>query len=187
MGFADEAAKGFAGFVGAQAVQVDLALDAPAALAKLAHHVRPEARAAEAQHLVGVQQGLDVELVGQRLSHHRGLVKLALHGQRLHRHRAPLDAAGVGDGLNRTHGAGEQAVLAFAPQPGLARGFALNGFGRRTLCHGAFERLQIGQRVDFHGAIVTERSRPALRAQDQPCSVRSSPFRPWTRRGCGSR
>eukprot|EP01035_Chromulina_nebulosa_P003241 gene3241-4416_t len=51
-----------------------------------------------------------------------------------------------------------------APQLDLARGFTLDGFGRRTLGHGAFQRLQFGQRVDFHGAIVpsfsTQRSGP---------------------------
>ena len=51
-------------------------------------------------------------------------------------------------------------------------GFASGCLGRCTLGHHAFERFQIGQRVDFHAAIVTEGSRLPPGRRDQPRSLR---------------
>ena len=63
-------------------MQVELALNAPVAPAQLAHHVRTHAGAAKTQRFVGVQQGLDIEFIGQRLLHHGPVVELLLFGNR---------------------------------------------------------------------------------------------------------
>ena len=55
-GLADEGGQRFARIVGAQAVQVQLALDAPLAAAQLARDVGADAGAAKAQLIVGFQQ-----------------------------------------------------------------------------------------------------------------------------------
>ena len=63
--FADKAAQRVTRLVAAQAVQVNLALDAPFALAQLLRYVQAHAGAAKAQVVVGVEQGGDVHLVAQ--------------------------------------------------------------------------------------------------------------------------
>jgi hypothetical protein len=78
VGFADEPSQGFAGFVGAQAVQIDLAL-CSTAFAQLAHHVRPDAGAAVAQPRRCVA-GVSMSKSSLSASHSQSFVELALNG-----------------------------------------------------------------------------------------------------------
>ena len=65
-----------------QTVQIQLALNTPATAAQFANHVRAHARAAKAQGVVGVQQGVHVEFVRDGFAHHRLLIELMLHRHR---------------------------------------------------------------------------------------------------------
>ena len=79
---ADELAQRLARFVAAQAVQVELALDAPAARAQLARYVLANAGAAKAQLIVHIQQGADVELIAHGFVQHPFLIQLMLQAAR---------------------------------------------------------------------------------------------------------
>jgi hypothetical protein len=78
----DELAQRLAGFVRAQAVQVQLALNAPVAATQLAGHVETDAGAAKAQLIVHVQQGADIELVAHGFAQHVLFVQHHLQRQR---------------------------------------------------------------------------------------------------------
>ncbi|MPN24778.1 hypothetical protein SDC9_172180 [bioreactor metagenome] len=78
----DELAQRLAGFVRAQAVQVQLALNAPVAATQLARHVQTDAGAAKAQLIVHVQQGADIELVAHGFAQHILFVQHHLQRQR---------------------------------------------------------------------------------------------------------
>ena len=67
---ADEFAQRLARVVAAQAVQVELALDAPVPAAQLACHVYADTGAAKTELVVHVQQGAHVELVAHGLAQH---------------------------------------------------------------------------------------------------------------------
>ena len=82
VGLADEAAEGIARLVAAQAVQVQLALDGPLALAQALQHVDADAGAAVAQGVVGLQQATGVEAVADGFHQHRLFVALQLDRQR---------------------------------------------------------------------------------------------------------
>jgi hypothetical protein len=146
---ADELAQGLARLIHAQAVQIELALDAPLARAQPARHVRAHARAAKAQLVVHVQQGADVELVAQRFMQHARLVQLALHRQGLGRHGAgqwrscwPLSGCTAPTASwNRWRSA--RALLGLAAQP-----FAL-GLLRGPLLQRAAQGLEVGKRLGF--------------------------------------
>ena len=79
-GFAQEGAETLARLVAAQAVQVELGLQHPDAAAQLPDHVDADAAPPKRQGVVGVEQGLGVELVGDRFQQHRRFVALALFG-----------------------------------------------------------------------------------------------------------
>src|SRR5262245_58649048 len=68
-------ARGLAG----EAVQVDLALQRPLAAPQPRRHVGPDTGPPIAQAIVGEQQRLDVDLIGERLAHRRAFVALALY------------------------------------------------------------------------------------------------------------
>ena len=117
---ADEGGQRLARIVAAQAVQVDLALDAPVAPAQLPRHVQAHARAAVAQGVVHVQQGRGVELVGQGLLQHALLVQLLLHGHRRRQLARVFHPAMPGQRLHRAGGALEQVALGVQPARQLA-------------------------------------------------------------------
>ena len=124
---ADKRAQGFTGLVGAQAVQVDLALDAPVAPAQLARHLHPDAGAAKAQGVVGVQQRADVEIVADRVAQHLCFVALVLHG-----HRGRWGGCEVHHGLaaqraGGAYGLGEEVLFS---QPPLLRSRTGSSFCR---------------------------------------------------------
>ena len=83
---ADETAQGLAGVIAPQAVQVELALDAPVATAQLARHIGADAGPAKAQQFVGIEQGAHVKLVTDGLVQDRLFVVLVAHYHR----RRPL-------------------------------------------------------------------------------------------------
>ncbi len=170
MGQPDEFPQGFARLVGAQAVQVELALDAPVSGAQPVRHVGADAGTPEAELVVHVQQRAHVEFVADRFMEHALLVEFALHGLRLgglgHMPAALLRAA---QGLHRTdrvleeHALGPRAargLLPLAQQPGLA----LGGLGQRLA-----QRLQILEGAGFHGhgmPVVSDLpARPRRRAE----------------------
>ena len=135
-------------------MQVDVFLDAPVALAQFARHIRTQARSAVAQRLVGVQQGLHVELVRQRLAHHRVLVELPL--SRLGRHRrGRMDHPTlVGQGPHRTDRQLEQALFAVHAQRVQALGLARRSLGGRPLGNHLLQRLEVGEGAHFHGGAI---------------------------------
>ena len=78
LGVAQERVEALARLVAPQAVQVDLGLHHPDAAAELAHDVDADAAAAVGERVVGVEQRLGVELVGDRFDQRGRLVALAL-------------------------------------------------------------------------------------------------------------
>ena len=110
---AQEVGDALARLVAAQAVQVDLVLQHPDAAAQLADDVEADAAAAKRERVVGLEQRLDVERVGDRLGQRRGLVALragaASAGGRAARQRRRRALAQRHD---RADGAREQLLLA---------------------------------------------------------------------------
>ncbi|MNT77138.1 hypothetical protein D3C72_2162190 [compost metagenome] len=80
---ADEVAQRLARLVGPQAVQVNLALDAPMPCTQLVHHVAANAFAAKAQLFVGIEQRAGIEFVAHGLDQHTLLIRPVLQWQGL--------------------------------------------------------------------------------------------------------
>lgn len=150
MAVPDELAQSFARLIGAQAMQVDLALDAPVSLAQFSHDIVAQSRTPEAQVLVGVQQGLHVEFVRQGLLHHGLLVALALHRSGRDGGRAVVYPPLVGQRPHRADCQLKQAALALLPLGTLALGRRLCSGGLGTGAQFAPQLTQIGQRLNFH-------------------------------------
>ena len=79
---ANEVGDALARGVAAQAVQVDLVLQHPDAAAELANDVDADAAAAKRERVVGLEQRLDVERIGDGFGQRRRLVALALACER---------------------------------------------------------------------------------------------------------
>lgn len=75
---AQELGQRFARFLAPHAMQVELPLDHPVAASQLAQGICTDADAGVAEFLIGVEQGIDVELVGQGFFECRLLVRHAL-------------------------------------------------------------------------------------------------------------
>ena len=147
---ANEFAEGLAGFVGAQAVQVELALNAPVSAAQLVGHVRADAGAAKAQLVVGVQQGADVEGVAERLEHHAAFVEFALLGDGFCRLGGVPEAVSLPlDGLHRADGVAKQVLLRPGLAPGLLQRALALGFALGSFRKGLPERLEVGKGAGF--------------------------------------
>ena len=108
---ADEVAQGLACIVAAQAVQVELALDAPVAPAQFARHIGADAGLAKAHVLVSLHQRADVKLVADGFDQHGLVVQLGLAGDwfgpRFNDHCAAL----VGQRVHNPGGVDEQVFL----------------------------------------------------------------------------
>ena len=76
----DEVNQCLTRFFASQSVQVNLALNAPAAFSQLAGHVSAYARSAVAQRVVCIQQRFHIKLIRQSFLHHGQLVQLMLYG-----------------------------------------------------------------------------------------------------------
>src|SRR5574337_1215930 len=171
VGQADEFAQRLARLLYAQAVQIQLALDAPLAGAQPARHVQAHAGAAKAQLVIHVQQRAHVELVAQRFAQHARLVQRALHGLGLGRYG--LGPVARGPVLERRYGAhrvleqvahGACMALGLLPQPG-ARGLLGGG-----LLQGAAQGFQVGEGAGGEGGthglpVVPHRSCPPRRGR----------------------
>ena len=173
---ADEAAQRLARLVGALAVQVDLRLDAPVALAQLARHLGPDAGAAEAQVLVGVQRCLGVELVAERLAHHRLLVELALLRSRLRRLHPAQVAAVMRQPLHRrlrARTAASPPARVPRPRAGLPRR-RRGSAARRAACSAIALRKVLSSESErtFMALILAQRPPPChSRIQTSPSSA----------------
>ena len=148
---ADEFRQGHTGFVAAQTVQIDLALDRPIAFAQFVDHIAPNAGASEAQRIVGVEQGAGIELVAQAIAQHRLVVFLALVRNGRRAGAIELDQVVRGQALHGTHGTHKQVAFGFAlarcQRLGRCQGLGLRmGLGQ-LLAH----FFQVLQRIDFHG------------------------------------
>ena len=77
---ANELPQRLACFVRAQAVQVQVALNAPVPAAQLACHVQANAGAAKAHLVIHVQQGADVKLIAHGFQQHALFIQLQLQG-----------------------------------------------------------------------------------------------------------
>ncbi len=75
---ANELAQRLTRFIGAQAVQIQLTLDAPVPAAQLVRHVQANAGAAKAELVIHIQQGAHVELIAHGLAQHPLLIQLML-------------------------------------------------------------------------------------------------------------
>ena len=143
--------------VAPQAVQVELPLDRPHAAPQLAHHLRPDPVAAPRQRVVGLQQRLDIELVGDCLAQHRGLVAFTLARQRLDPWSRQRHRRHTAQRHDRPNGVLEQVALAqFACSVGTCFSLA-----PRRLGSGLRQRLlQCGQVVQAAHAARRRHSRP---------------------------
>ena len=165
---ANELAQRLARFVAAQAVQVELALDAPAARAQLARYVLANAGAAKAQLIVHIQQGAHVELVTHGLVQHALLVLQALQRQRFGgagwRQVAVVCSAAF-QWLHGAHGVREQVALALGALLRLALCLGLRRLLGRSFLQCAAQRAQLGQAVRFdsqtHGWLRGAEQRPS--------------------------
>jgi hypothetical protein len=141
----DETGQRFARFIAAQSVQVDLALDRPRAAPQLVQHVGPDVGPPKAQAVVGQQQGLDVNLVGQRFAQRRRFIQRALAG---FRSRAQLAGRGAERHLERRH-------RPHRMRKGMPLAFAAGGFCGFAGAHGRGFCLGGAHRI-AHGAQVLE-------------------------------
>jgi hypothetical protein len=158
MRLAHEPAQGLAGLVRAKAVQVNLPLNAPMAFAQLARHIRAQPRAAVAQGFVGVQQGFNVEFVRQRLAHHGRFVQLALTGQWVHGPGRVVHTPRSDQRLHRAHSQFKQPLLPVQPKQPPALSLLRSRFGGRPLDDHLLQRLEFGERAQFHGDPFSRRS-----------------------------
>ena len=151
---ADEFGQGHAGFFGAQAVQIDLALNGPAAFAQFLRHVHPNAGAPEAQGVVGVEQTADVKAVAQGVAQNRFFVFFPLCGHRGWGRGADAGLVVGRHAFHRANRAHKQIGLGLA----LAGSSQASGlFGLRFFVgFGQFflDLFQVLQGLDFHPPIV---------------------------------
>ena len=164
---AQELGQRLARLFAAQAVQVELVLRHPFAAPQLLDHVHADTGAAEGEALIGVQQALDVEFVGQRGRQRFLVVAQCLHRQRRGLARGGLDPVAVAQRADLTHRTAEHVRFLAC---------ALRGpFGRRAFGFAAF-------------GLVLSRSRSLPRSAGRGgmgrCRVwrRASWLSPWGRR-----
>ena len=147
---ADELGQGHTGFVAAQAMQIDLALDRPIAFAQFMDHVAPNARAAKTQRVVGVEQSAGVELVAQAIAQHGFVVLLALVRNRGGAGSVQIDLVVHRQALHGPHGTHKQVAFGLALTRGQRLGSRLRLGQRVGLGQLLAHFLQVLQRIDFH-------------------------------------
>ena len=145
MRLANEAAQRLARFVHPQAMQVELALDAPVAFAQFAHHVRPQPMAVVAQLVIGVQQRFHIEVVRQGLAHHGVFVELALSRLGWHMARRVHRAPRSGQRPHRADRQFKQSLLTVQPLQAQALRLARRRLGGRPLGDHLLQRLKFGK------------------------------------------
>ncbi len=75
----NEIGQGLSRVFPAHSVQINLPLQTPAAASQLSHDIGAQTGSFVTQGLVRIEQGFNVEFVGQGLAHHSLLVALLLH------------------------------------------------------------------------------------------------------------
>ena len=147
---AHEAAQRLAGFVGAQPVQINLALNRPFSTAQVLHHIWPHPHAAKAQALIGLEQAADIDQVAHGLLQGLYFVQLVLQqGFGWRRRRAHMGFAVGAQGFYRTDCSAKQVLL--LPRTALLQSALGGGLARVLLAGGNFflHLLEFGQRM--HG------------------------------------
>jgi hypothetical protein len=157
VGNADEFGQCHAGFVAAQAVQINLTLNGPATFAQLLGHVDADARTPKAQGIVGVEQGTDVKTVTQGIAQNGGFVLLPLSRHRGWRWRADAGLVMQGHALDHPDCTRKQVGLGFAlTRCGNASGLFSLGF-LVGLSQRFLDFFEVLQGVDFHPLIVPQK------------------------------
>jgi hypothetical protein len=164
----DEIGQGLPGVFAPKAMQVELALQSPAAASELAHDIGPEPGAPKAQGLVGFEQGFDVELIRQGLAHHRLFVQPVLHWHGLGRRCRDGPALPVlaGQRPHRPHAAGKQLLLRLRESLGLQPRRFLLGLHLGLTLDLLLEPLELTEVLDgrrFHRRHCKSGAQPVLR------------------------
>jgi hypothetical protein len=105
-------------------VQVQLALNAPVARAQAARDLHPDAGAAKAELVVGVEQAAHVKVVADGFHQHPFFVQPVLQRQGLGRGGGQFCQIAVGQRMHLPHGAAEQLALCLQPRSASRRAFS---------------------------------------------------------------
>ncbi len=175
MRFAQEGGQALARLLAREPVQIELALDRPLAAPQPHRHVGTDAGAAKAQTIVGEQQRLDVDLIGQRLAHRLALVAFALVRMRFRPRARHLGAPVVAQALHGAHGFGEHIACLLLAQRLLRALRRQRGLGLLLALHPLAQRLQLLEPTHFHRAPVALRALLERAPPERPRAAHNNP------------